>query len=399
MAIVQALIAAVLRSSGRLLNTAFGWATVMVFGKVPQDRQIYLSVLAFGSVLWILVVLGIAFPAVGTFLLAFVPLPKWVSKGLVRLVMLALAIVLPAVVGWMSLLLKAPEERPKEWGSRLRTIGRGYPFTLGLAATLILMTVFAPIMKLRALVKRWSSAHVPLLIEAEDYDAVVGELRDQLREAGWETERVPATWMLRLPTRVLTALAGGAADDLVAKELATLRSPQLEVTLHPADLVIEGRPADVVDARSALAERLAFSRGHLTWTKEGQQLEDRIRAAWREVAERHGDPQLALGRLASVTEDLRAVEVPYEEWEVLFREKCLAELSIYRRRAVTQPAAWTQRTLVPLALAAARTTLESRRVRARLERVVLHILGELDPRRARRQEPPQPGRRETRRAA
>jgi hypothetical protein len=38
-------------------------------------------------------------------------------------------------------------------------------------------------------------------------------------------------------------------------------------------------------------------------------------------------------------------------------------------------------------------------VRARLERVVLHILGELDPRRARRQEPPQPGRRETRRAA
>ena len=127
MAILQALLAALTRSAGRLLNTALGWATVMIFGKVPEDRQIYLSVLAFGSVLWIVVVLGIAFPSLGTFLLSFVPLPDWVGKGVVRLAMLAAAVVLPLVVGWVSLLLKDPEERPRGTAATLKAVLKGYP--------------------------------------------------------------------------------------------------------------------------------------------------------------------------------------------------------------------------------------------------------------------------------
>ena len=31
----------------KLLNTAFGWATTLLFGKVPSDRQIYLSLINF----------------------------------------------------------------------------------------------------------------------------------------------------------------------------------------------------------------------------------------------------------------------------------------------------------------------------------------------------------------
>lgn len=38
MAIVQALIAALTRSACRLLNTAVGWPTVMIFGRVPAKR-------------------------------------------------------------------------------------------------------------------------------------------------------------------------------------------------------------------------------------------------------------------------------------------------------------------------------------------------------------------------
>ena len=46
--------------------------------------------------------------------------------------------------------------------------------------------------------------------------------------------------MLRLPTKVLTTLAGGAIDDLVADQLTELRSKRLEVLLHPSDMVISG---------------------------------------------------------------------------------------------------------------------------------------------------------------
>src|SRR5215212_1441267 len=151
MAIVQALLAFAFRSAGRALNTAFGWATVMIFGKVPQDRQIYLSVIAFGSVGWIVAVLGIIFPSFATFLLAFVPLPDWVSRTWVRLAMLAAAIVIPLVVGFVSTRMLDPADRPKGVAALATEVLKGFPYTLALAITLVMMTMVAPIMKVRTM--------------------------------------------------------------------------------------------------------------------------------------------------------------------------------------------------------------------------------------------------------
>ena len=69
MAIIQVLLAAVARSAGRILNTAVGWATMLIFGRVPEKRQMYVSTMTFGSLVWITVIVGIAFPSAGTFLL------------------------------------------------------------------------------------------------------------------------------------------------------------------------------------------------------------------------------------------------------------------------------------------------------------------------------------------
>ncbi|HYE89489.1 MAG TPA: hypothetical protein VEA38_00660, partial [Terriglobales bacterium] len=126
MVVIQALLAMVFRSAGRLLNTAFGWATIMLFGRVPQDRQIYLSLVSFGSVIWLITVLGIAFPWVGTFLLSFVPLPEWVDKTWVRLAMLAAALVIPAIVGVLATRLVDPEDRRGGAARTVTLVLRGY---------------------------------------------------------------------------------------------------------------------------------------------------------------------------------------------------------------------------------------------------------------------------------
>ena len=102
MAIVQALLAMIFRSAGKLLNTTFGWATVLLFGRVPEDRQIYLSGVAFGSVLWLVALVGVAFPAVGSFLVAFVSPPDWV-KPWIRVAMLVAVVLIPAVNGTYTL--------------------------------------------------------------------------------------------------------------------------------------------------------------------------------------------------------------------------------------------------------------------------------------------------------
>src|SRR5919202_5441305 len=147
MVLIQGLFAAVFRSLGKLLNTAFGWATVMLFGKVPEDRQIYLSAISFGSVAWIALLAGVLIPSAGTFLLGLVTLPKWVDPNWVRLAMLAGALVLPALVGVASLLMLDPQDRPKGAGGKVKSVLKGYPYTLGMALTLIMMTAFAPILQ------------------------------------------------------------------------------------------------------------------------------------------------------------------------------------------------------------------------------------------------------------
>lgn len=347
MALVQALLAFVPRSAGRLLNMAFGWATIMLFGKAPQDRQIYLSVIAFGSVGWIVAVLGIAFPSFAMFLLAFVPLPRWVEDDWARLAMLAAAVVIPLMVGVISTRLLAPEQQPSGLTANAISVLKGYPYTLALALTLLLMTALAPVMKVRTMVKRWTTRHVPVIVEAPKYLEVVSDIEQALRQGGFEVTRQPASWMLRLPTKVLTTLAGGAVDDLVADQLTELRADRIEVLLHPADLVINGRDLDAARANAIVAEQLAFSPAYLTRDKEANEIEDRLRKIWvtlRQQSERPGSLRRQTERLAAVEHDLRALELPYEEWEVLFRQKLMVERALLQLKAdlVDRPADLTE---------------------------------------------------------
>lgn len=119
------------------------------------------------------VVVGVAFPAVGTFLLSFVPLPEWVDKRWVRLAMLAAVAVIPAIVGAVSILMLDRDKRPRGAGAVVEAVMKGYPYTVGLATTLAMMTVFAPIRKIRTLAKRWTSEHVPVIVNPEDYPRIV----------------------------------------------------------------------------------------------------------------------------------------------------------------------------------------------------------------------------------
>jgi hypothetical protein len=330
MAIAQALLALLARSAGKLLNMAFGWATVMLFGRVPEDRQIYLSIAAFGSVLWLVALIGVAVPGAATFLLAFVTLPDWIDRGWIRMAMLVAAGVLPAVVGLISLRMVDPAERPRGAAATAGAVARGYPYTAGLALTLIVMTVFAPVLKVRNLIRRWETQHVPVMVEPQDYGSVVDDVQRALTAGGLPTRRHRATWMLRLPTRILTLFARRQIARMAAEDLTTLRGDGTEVLLHPADLVISGRALQAARVRAVLAERLTVTKAYLTWDKQANDLEDRIRAIWSDVAA--GRHEAAAAAAAVVHAQVQRLQVPYEEWEILFRQALLVEREVLRAR-------------------------------------------------------------------
>ncbi len=331
MALLQGLFAAIFRSLGKILNTAFGWATILLFGKVPAKKQTYLSLASLGSLLWFIVVLGIASPSVATFLLAFVTLPEWFVEGWLRLVMLGAALVIPAIVGVLSILMLDAEDRPAGVGGKIKAVLRGYPYTMGLAITFVLMMILAPIMKLQTLARRWTDAHVPILVEPRDYVDVLSDIEHALHDGGMETRREKATWMLRLPTRILSFFSGSTVAKYVAKELIALRGEGLEVVLHPSDLIVRGKERTVARIRSILTERLTFTKAYFTYEKEAHELEDDLRHVYESSMEK-GQlgviDRKALAKLEDIERRMRKLELPYEEWEVLFREKLQVERTV-----------------------------------------------------------------------
>src|ERR1700704_5253624 len=176
---IGAIFAFIGRQLGRILSLAFSWATMALFGRVPADRQLFLSLMAAASLFWPVILAGIAIPSVATFLLAFVTLPEWADRW-VRPVMLALAIALPLAVGFLSTKLTNAQPRGAELAKETL---RGFPYAIGLFVVLVWMMILAPLTNIRAIMRRWDSDHVAIAVQPGGYDTVARDLRDALERA------------------------------------------------------------------------------------------------------------------------------------------------------------------------------------------------------------------------
>ena len=327
MAFLAPLIAFIGRQIGRIVQTVFGWATLMLFGRVPQDRQLLLAGVSLAALAWVAALVGVILPDVGAFLVALVPRPSFVDEGWVRLVMVALALVLPLAVGAGGLLLMDVADRPETVGGKVVQVLRGYPYAAVLAVVIIFLLVVAPVFKLRTIVKRWEDAHIPIMVKPGGYERVAGELERAIDAAGLDLEPTRAPRVLEAPSRLLAAVGGASVRRLVPDRLVMLRAKALEVTIHPSDVAITGSKEAVARARAAVADRLTKTAAYLTTTREAQQIED----ALRELREPE-DRGLALDALHAIDERLARLVVPHEEWEVLYRQRLQVERDLLRPR-------------------------------------------------------------------
>ena len=84
-----------------------------------------------------------------------------------------------------------------------------------------------------------------MIVKPKDCEDVVAAAQNSLEAGGLHTVRERASPMLRMPTKILTLFARGAVSNLVADDMAMLRSEKIEAVLHPSDLVIkrpQGQP-------------------------------------------------------------------------------------------------------------------------------------------------------------
>ena len=90
------------RFAGDLLMTALGWASSLLFGRVPRTHQVFLVLMMALSFLWIVAVVALLVPTVASTLLATTPHPPFVDNQWVGFAVLLSVILLPLCVAQLA---------------------------------------------------------------------------------------------------------------------------------------------------------------------------------------------------------------------------------------------------------------------------------------------------------
>ena len=271
------------------------------------------------------------------FLLLFVPSQDIVPEVVIRAAMLVGALVVPGVVGFLILWLSPAADRRGK--AAIASVLRGYPVTALLAALLVFLAGLAIYRKAWSLARRWTDAHVPLVVEPGHYEDVARDLDDALSQAGLDVTPRPAPSVMSRPAQWLARVAGRESAALVPDHMVQLHGPDLDVLVYPMDLLISGTAGHVMRARAAMASRLTTSAAHLTVSAEAQGIEDRLTRLARGAAS-DGEPvfdDATVDDLAAIDHLLATVQIPYDEWEVLYRQRLQVERDL-RARAMARPA-------------------------------------------------------------
>src|SRR5262249_27816185 len=147
MAIIQALLALVSRSLGRVLSAVFGWAVVALFGETSGAKKMWLSALVAAAAAWPILLIGVAAPPIAVVVVAVVPLPRWVPEWALRTAWIVLAAAVPLAVGvamaarrpTITTLSRTPAPAAHE--SRWLRMARGFPITIGVAGAFLIVFV------------------------------------------------------------------------------------------------------------------------------------------------------------------------------------------------------------------------------------------------------------------
>jgi hypothetical protein len=313
------------RMAGDLLTTALGWASSLLFGRVPRSHQVLLVLMMAFSFLWLVLVLALLLPAIASFLLSATPSPPFVDRRLLGLALLYGALLVPLGVGVAGYLVPADGDRPGGLAI-VREVLRGYVLTPVLSGVLIFLAGVGIARKVRSRRHGWSDIHVPLVMKPDGYDTVVRDLVDALANAGLDVSVRDAPGVLTAPAALLTAVSGENVRKLRPDRLIELRARDLEIGVYPSDIAISGTTRNRTRARAAILSRLTTSAAHLTTSAEAQRVEDAI----AKVAASDGAPRAKLGTAAranldAIDEKLVDAAIPTDEWDILYRIRLQVE--------------------------------------------------------------------------
>jgi hypothetical protein len=319
-AILQALISLITKSAGKILNAAFGWAVLALFGHTTPKEQTVLSGVVAAAAAWPLLLAGVAFPKAMLFVVSFVPLSKSVPSLALRIVWIALALFVPLVVGSV-IAARAPKDALPE--SALKRLLRGFQVTLALAVAFVLMLVIAPALKVVNVARGRMDVRVPALVQEGIGTEFMAALVAALSMQHIELRAAAPPWHMTAPANILKKLGGRAFANFVGERPQYRVSPELEVNLNPNELLLRGKERPLLRAQAVAQEVMAPRCVLATMDAQAQDLERQIKRVWQIYGERPGDHRAAsalIARRDEIARDLSQSDIPFDEWQIVYRE-------------------------------------------------------------------------------
>lgn len=317
MAIVQALIAFVGRSFGKILSALFDWAVIAIFGYTSGTEKVFLSALLAAAGAWPLLLLGIIAPKVATFVLAFVPVPSSVPSAAIRWIWVGLAVLVPLAVG-IALAARQPKNQPqRSWLVRLL---RGFPITAGLSASLLATLFTVPVLRVVSAARRHTDVQVPLVTDAASYQAVARRIVSLQEEHGHPVRHEPAPWWLTVPLRILRAVDHDAFASRIPADLAYFEGSDLVLALYPSGVLIRGRKEALALCQGLIIEGVSDLGVWQTSDPRAQEIERHIFRRWQTLEGKVSPDPTAEASLKALVRAIVALPVAYDDWQILYRK-------------------------------------------------------------------------------
>src|SRR6476646_4782365 len=138
MVIISGLLTTFSRMIGAAATMTIAWATILLFGRIPQSKRALLSFIILGSLAWLGALAGVVIPAIGSFFIAAVPGGGLIPTAWLRFGMLLLAIFLPLAIGFATVNFVEPKARPVGLARYTEAL-RGYPHAVTYAVLIIFL--------------------------------------------------------------------------------------------------------------------------------------------------------------------------------------------------------------------------------------------------------------------
>jgi uncharacterized membrane protein YqjE len=315
-AVISLLLSFIGKKIGSIIQAIFGWSVTALFGRLPGKKQLAVSIALLVSIAWPVFVIGLFFPAVAGWVLAFLPVEKWTSPLVMRIIWGTLAFLAPLLVGGLT-----HWAAPSTKGGLVRSLVNGYPLALGFFVAFLLTVVTVPLIKIASIVRGWSDEHVYVQPRVGRYDHVLRELAEACARSGVLPEITEVPMSMALSTKVLKVLARGMVSPIVAEQVKCIRAEGLELYLYPSDLLLRGKPEKVSLVRAMLTRTDVDADAYLVGSPAGQCIQDelgRLITVVRKHEQNHDHVGRTAGtRLVAIWNDMNQSKLPFDEWVML----------------------------------------------------------------------------------